>query len=754
MRKSCNCGQEWKTVVLVGCTQHGKSSLIRSILDYGGYRSEADHVKIGGFGNNSTTKNAKTFEAIIHLRKHYLADQYGNVITGNFVDEVEDVTELKTTAYPAKQHIHLRIIDTPGLDDSDNPSGSDGDTGEGSAEREVDEKHKLTVLKALAAMDSIHTVCIVLSIDSTLGKSTTSLLGEYFRLFEASGLGGSYNFAHTKVGLDRRFVDNIINRPGVVDEKFAVSSKAKHHFINNLPEETLPASLYLAQSAIAGLLTSISLDKPQPIGELNFPKSDGHRVLDSLLKDAFSAVVAHHMITVRETETKVKDLEARKRRLAARKDSEYESYRQLDREYDEINTTDLVLIGSRSESERAHFFSRSRCYFSISTNAPIRDVETDKNYLAEWSPSLSKTDLYGETYCSTVLVGDKWDVAINGCIKLYGWKKEAQKERLEEKKTEKEQARSEWSSTLSQHGDVKKEIESAQASLDSLRAKENSLREKERALGGRNIPLDALKTRGQYLSSSNLVSYAYGMGITNPAVDKTWLPPTNVASLADTAWKKYSGRSSSFQSVLASTEAMLGFIRSSVSTLQFKLREVEATLREVKGMIEELKAEFDGLTPWASNADLADLSEADQEVARRVLAVFQARFEPHLEKGMELAEEAIGNVGERLQARQRLLDDARRIFKGLLVGAAAMEKTWEERKLDAQASIRALEAMEIVCKRSCVPLGVFAVLLNGMHEFGEQSERAWEQLFRMFKGAYRCDGDGDTWVLFLDHLRV
>jgi len=46
---ACRYGQEENIVILVGRTQLGKGSLIRSILDYGGYRKEGDKVKVGDF---------------------------------------------------------------------------------------------------------------------------------------------------------------------------------------------------------------------------------------------------------------------------------------------------------------------------------------------------------------------------------------------------------------------------------------------------------------------------------------------------------------------------------------------------------------------------------------------------------------------------------------------------------------------------------------------------------------------------------
>ena len=183
LSKDCTCGQEEKVIILVGCTQPGKSSLIRSILDYGEYNTEADKMKIGSFWNKSTTKDLSSFQAVINIHEHYLkriesraqgAGKEDVIMYANINSGPEDLCDLIPDSKPSERHIHIRTIDTPGLDDSDNAKDierrtKEQGTGNISQMRTVDEKHKSAVLEALANETKIHAVYFVLSMRTLLG---------------------------------------------------------------------------------------------------------------------------------------------------------------------------------------------------------------------------------------------------------------------------------------------------------------------------------------------------------------------------------------------------------------------------------------------------------------------------------------------------------------------------------------------------------------------------------------------------------
>src|SRR3979490_361807 len=102
----CRCNQEEKAVVLVGCTQNGKSSLIRTILRYGGYMKEAAAVEIG-IGNKSTTKYVSSHKVAINIRRHEVNDEEGNAVP--FVDEDTDIYDLVPESYQSGRHVHLLL---------------------------------------------------------------------------------------------------------------------------------------------------------------------------------------------------------------------------------------------------------------------------------------------------------------------------------------------------------------------------------------------------------------------------------------------------------------------------------------------------------------------------------------------------------------------------------------------------------------------------------------------------------------------
>ena len=110
------CDQDEKVVVFVGCMANGKSSLIRSALEYAGHKVEADSVEVG-IGNKSTTKTVFSYQITVDIKDHYLKDNDGGIVEA---DEDTDIYDLEPVSSRSNRHIHILMLDTPGLDDSDN----------------------------------------------------------------------------------------------------------------------------------------------------------------------------------------------------------------------------------------------------------------------------------------------------------------------------------------------------------------------------------------------------------------------------------------------------------------------------------------------------------------------------------------------------------------------------------------------------------------------------------------------------------
>lgn len=188
-----------------------------------------------GIGNKSETKEVASFKAVVSIQDHVLTDDKGEILKVDMEEEqdIDDFEEYTPKSSPSGKHVHLRIIDTPGLDDSDTVNEektTKGDANSSANTRKVDEMHKLAILQALAEAGEIHSVCFVLSLDSTLGAATQELLGDYLSIFRLYKLDGYYNFANTKVGSERLFGERALRRPAAVQGLFHLDAKnIKHH---------------------------------------------------------------------------------------------------------------------------------------------------------------------------------------------------------------------------------------------------------------------------------------------------------------------------------------------------------------------------------------------------------------------------------------------------------------------------------------------------------------------------------------------
>lgn len=229
------------------------------------------------------------FKVTIDIKDHYLKDAEGRIID---VDENTELYECEPDSSPSGKHIHLRMLDTPGLDDSRNERDDVNERQEkgvsiDSQMRRVDEKHKLAVLQALAGLQKVHSVCFVLSLQNTIGKATQDITRQYLSVFEKSQLDASFHFAHTYVTVENMFDKKVITRPSIIEETFNVKAKRlEHHFIDNLPLEDDPISKHFADWAIADLLSSLIDETGQETRSIQYPKeSPVYSIMDSDLRD-------------------------------------------------------------------------------------------------------------------------------------------------------------------------------------------------------------------------------------------------------------------------------------------------------------------------------------------------------------------------------------------------------------------------------------------------------------------------------------
>ncbi|SPJ88049.1 uncharacterized protein FTOL_12518 [Fusarium torulosum] len=517
---ACKCGQEEKIVVLVGRTQHGKSSLIRSILDYSGHEKEADKVKVGGFGNDSTTKDTKQFSVRVQLKKHLLKDQDGKERVVDFdKDDVEDLYDFVPSTQSTTDHVHLRIIDTPGLDDSDNSKEAEKTAimgGKAQQVRVVDERHKFSILRAMANSGRIHTVCFVLDICSSLGATIQSQFKEYLDIFTMSKLAASFHFAHTKVNIDKRFQCNARRRPAAVSKAFDMAHRSSHHFIDNLPDTGDEISVHFSNWGLSGLLRSISRQRSQAIIHLNSPKSDAQRVMDDILKMTLKTQESEWTSEINALEAQKNLWASTKRDVDSRASGELTSWRKIHSQAAELDKTTFVQVGFQEKYERAHFFNRSRLSFSVYASSPIRHFELEKSTEdggCHWSSEPSRDDTIGKVSYDANLISWSSGTAIWGKIRLMGWVKEAKADELKVLHEEENEAWKDYTATIDRAQVLQDNIDQANTKIKDLRKRIKTFQAQYECLSLDHIPMETLKKTAQYFASSGIISYAYGLGI-------------------------------------------------------------------------------------------------------------------------------------------------------------------------------------------------------------------------------------------------
>lgn len=746
--KGCKCGQEEKVVIFVGCTQNGKSSLIRAICDYGGYGVEAREIGVG-LGNTSTTKEVSEFEVTIDIKDHYLKDAAGIIID---VDENTAIYECEPNASPSGEHIHLRMLDTPGLDDSDNQREGVTRREEKGADKSsqmlgVDEKHKLAVLQKLASLAQVHSVCFVLSLQNTIGQATQDVTRQYLNIFEKSQLNGSFHFAHTYATVENMFDKKVITRPSIIEETFKVKTmRLEHHFIDNQPLEDDPVGKHFADWAIADLLSSLIDETGQATSGVQYRKgSPAYNLMDGDFRETLKVLEDSRQTELSARRKKISRLQTTIKPLKARESVERQEWMKLWNEYKDLDTNDLVQIGFEHKSEPAHFFSCSKVEFNISAKAPIRDWETSSKYpKSNWFGPYESTK--GTKNCKARLQSDGWGGTVEGNIKLLGWKKEANSSTLVRIKREKEDAYAEYQSTKSRIEKIEQQIQESGSEAADLKAFIESLEVDRKILSLGYIPTSRLKTHAPYFGSPNTICYAYGLGLQRP-IEMILLPreiiPTPEISMLLTQ-KKFS-----FHKLVNISRATLRAISIDLCDKQKFRTQLLAMTHTARGLIGSIHEKITGHCPWTQPI----------HYIKNLAAEEKAEFIPHfnwlsaeLGARSKTNDEALltsfGGEIVHLQSRIAVLERATTEMDELMKQTREMKKVWEDKLVDVEASLIAVEtAQKLIDGNGEMSLGVFSLLRRGYIEC-EDWAVAWEGLLTGLEEAYLCNKENFSEVPF------
>lgn len=727
-RKSDRCDQEEKVILFVGCTQNGKSSLIRSILQYGGYEKEATAIEVG-IGNDSTTKKVSSYKVVINIESHILKDENGKTV--HFVDDDSTLYELKPFALPSSHHVHLLLIDTPGLDDSDNSKEAEIQQGgtSGFQMRTVDEKHKLAVLQALGAIEKVHTICFVLSLENTLGRATQDLTREYMSIFEQSNLNTSFHFAHTYVNVENMFDEKTLNRPVVFEETFGLRGKnVKHHYIDNVALEGDPISEHFAKLGISRLLESLENVKGQPTTNLRYPKTTAHRSMDRGLSESIDTLQRSCQREISLLKGKISKLEASKAPLDAAGKVLFESWSNLCDKVRDLDTESLWPIGDQQLSQEFSFLEYTWLRFNISTQAIIRDIDVTKCDNAEWEKYPSGK---GTKYCSAVLKSS-FGRSVSGSIQLWGWKKEARAEELRSVRREKAETRSDYDTTMSKIPKINSEIEDIGKEIETLKSKIMELEVEKGHIQLDYIPIEAIKSNHCHFGTPDILSYSLGHGMKRK-IPTSLLPRTNVPSEEIT--KKCIEEELEFSDlVMLCTKTIEGIEADLSRKLKIKnqLLELEVTnLDEIAQMNTRIKVGGS----WSCKTDIKTLSRPDRVEAATYLQDLSLELESRIKGGRASITAALQKEHEQLEKRLGVLRSGISKVEELLKYNKQMKVKWAELLAQHNTSLKAVKMMTILMSSSDLPIGAFTIVRIGINDLGEDSREPWIRLLKSLRTA-------------------
>ncbi|KLU91323.1 hypothetical protein MAPG_09844 [Magnaporthiopsis poae ATCC 64411] len=563
--ESCSCGQPPTNVLLIGCTQHGKSSVIRSLYDYAGHGQAGDAVKIGSHGNSSTTKECSVYPLTVKLREHFLKDVNGKALSIDNADEVGDAEDLADEYYPAPsqdgdndtggemasairhetthtgEHLHLRLIDTPGLDDSDGGPKAARDGGANTTHMNVeDEKHKMAIYRAIAEAGSINSVCFIVSSEANLGATLPRILREYKELFRAMGVGGNTHVLHTRVNQYDMW-NKMQTRPHAVSTAIC-DWTAPHALINNLPDGVVAE--YLAQTSLAGLLKRIALDSPQPVPDLGYPKSHAHRAMEAQIRDAMQAGLAGWQHKIKQEQKQIDELEIQRVGLEARHSKQMDIWRELNSEYERLDTCDEVEIRDfHGWAAWSFLFVPARMDVHLSTDHPIRNIRRDTPDHARWEgPGDDHWRNSGGRHFAETLVAHGIFTNIWATVWLYGWRKDIEAGRLSTLHAERDEAWYAHAGTRERICEIERDMARRKGVKEELERSRDAVEARIAELQADRIPLQVIQERGHYLGTASVISYSYGMGITEDVLDMSLLPTAPDASAKSAALEKYRGR--------------------------------------------------------------------------------------------------------------------------------------------------------------------------------------------------------------------
>ena len=389
------------SVIVLGKTQAGKSSVLKALLEYGDRKELAEQV-VTGRADVSITDKVSNYTALIPIRKHICMRKTGDIVEEAAFKKMKDVAKRKLVYKndpSASCILSLTLIDTPGLGDSRSMAEhmrrtdqtSPRQSGEQGQPRlaeyvanSVDERHKLAIVAALNKSPSINAVCLIINSQEGLSGSVSAYLKQYVKLFKETNV--DYVVIHTAVDYSKISGEDMGQRKLHVDKLLGI--RGRHHVIQTKVNTERAYEAHALNLSIAGILSTFRILESRNLGSLAYPKEDLHNNMDDVIRTVYDRYLSRLKIEIAIKESQVKEIESsgESSRLIAESSVIDTQIRGLELKLADLDTSEEIWMEGKKGYDPHHSFFpvHSTIKFSFYVDHPIRRAEETHEEYGSW----------------------------------------------------------------------------------------------------------------------------------------------------------------------------------------------------------------------------------------------------------------------------------------------------------------------------------------------------------------------------------
>ncbi|KAK0636073.1 hypothetical protein B0T17DRAFT_612857 [Bombardia bombarda] len=419
-------------VLIIGPSQNGKTTFINRII-----RMAGNDVPYGREGDRNTkcTKAVSFFDVDVPTSEYVLIDREKRQVFdvpdiatdedkvlggGWWRRQRSDMYDIRPRD-PQAPYLRLRLIDTPGLDDSENK----------------DFENMEDVLRTLNNLSrsseewerQISAIVLVYNSNNPFSFSFQTVIKHYHQcmpnLFGGLAVVNTHfdlaNLSRRKahlirdklLGSDKDSARNSIIKQRAEDFRKALGEtlSPNHFFLDSKPKETLAYPELLSRNTVAHILSFWRVAKPMPITQMRMFKSADMLTIDAKLQRGLQMAIDSWTVDLRMKREAATDREALKSKLLQQKEEGNNAMSRLQEELDRIDTTTVFSIRTYVTEDDPSvwrvlkdwtFRKRIRATFPITESEYDEfEVVTENSPRGKWIPQDCHYDSKTRTWTGT-----------------------------------------------------------------------------------------------------------------------------------------------------------------------------------------------------------------------------------------------------------------------------------------------------------------------------------------------------------------